>query len=117
MFGSRSTGKPTDAQTARFEAIHRLGCVACRKHRGMIVACEIHHLTGGGHHGQKRRGHDFTIGLCAWHHRGVGVERDFEPRFGPSYARRPKMFRQVIGDDETLLAYQNDLIERIAEAA
>lgn len=105
-----SCGPITEADAARFEVIHRIGCVACRKHRGIIVPCEIHHLTGGGHHGQKRRGHQFTIGLCAWHHRGVGVERDLLPRFGPSYARQPKVFREVIGTDAELLKLQNHLI-------
>jgi hypothetical protein len=40
------------------------------------------------------------------------------PRFGPSYARTPRAFREVFGQDDVLLAYQNDLIARLgAEAA
>lgn len=116
MRTGRSTGKPTTAQVARFEAIHRTGCVACRK-RGQVSHAEIHHLTTGGLHGQKRRGHDHTIGLCEWHHRGVGVRAELEPRLGPSYARDPRRFRETFGRDEELLAYQNDLIASMEEAA
>lgn len=125
MRTGRSTGKPTAAQVARFEAIHRIGCVACRK-RGEINHAEIHHLTTGGLHGQKRRGHDYVVGLCVWHHRGApfptleGRDRtaaDCLQELGFSYARDPRRFREIFGRDEELLAYQNDLIASLEEAA
>lgn len=119
MFRSRSTGKPTVAQVARFEAIHRGGCIASRK-RGQVVPCEIHHLTVGGLHGQKRRGHDFTIGLSPWHHRGEPMfglsHAECEARFGPSYARQPRRFREVFGRDDELLAYQNEILSQLEDA-
>ena len=121
MFGKRSTPKATPAQVARFEAIHRLGCIAARQ-RGVILPATIHHLTIGGRHGQKRRGHDFTIGLSEWHHLGRPIlgltHRECEARFGPSYARTPRAFRETFGQDDALLAMQNDLIARLdSEAA
>lgn len=116
MRTGRSTGKPTAEQVARFEAIHRIGCIACRKHCGMFTPAEVHHLTTGGLHGQRRRGHDFTIGLCEWHHRGVGVEAKIELWLGPSYARKPRSFREAFGRDDVLLAYQNELIEAPGDA-
>jgi hypothetical protein len=121
MKRGRSTGTPTKAQIERFEAIHRLGCVACRM-RGLVRPTEVHHMTIGGRHGQKRRGHDETIGLCEYHHRGVfpegwGKEQTLS-RLGPSYAREPRRFREVFGQDDALLQNQNDLIARLgAEAA
>lgn len=114
MKRGRSTSTPTKAQAIRMEAIHRCGCIACRKYRGLISPAEVHHLTVGGRHGQKRRGHDFTVGLCAWHHRGEGVLQELEPRLGPSYARTPRLFRETFGQDDELLAYQNDLLARVA---
>lgn len=114
MKRGRSTGKPTKAESARFEAIHRTGCVACRKYRGLVAPAEIHHLTCGGRHGQKRRGHQFSIGLCPWHHRGVGVAVELEARLGPSYARTPRLFRETFGQDDELLAFQNELLARVA---
>jgi hypothetical protein len=117
MKRGRSTGTPTKAQVARFEAIHRTGCVACRI-RGQVQPATIHHLTVGGRHGQLRRGHDFTIGLCAWHHLGHGARVEMTARFGPSYYHDARAFRETFGDDDTLLAMQNDLIARLgAEAA
>jgi hypothetical protein len=100
----RSTGTPTIAQKTRFVILQDIGCITCLS-RGERRACEIHHLTVGGKHGQKRRGHDFTIGLCEWCHRGVGLDSG-----QPSYAREPRRFREVFGDDDALLAEQNRLI-------
>jgi hypothetical protein len=78
------------------------------------MACEIHHLTVGGLHGQVRRGHDATIGLCAWHHRGVPAavsERRSRVWLGPSYALEPAEFRSTFGDDDVLMAAQSAMIE------
>lgn len=118
MKRGRSTGTPTKAQAARFELIREKGCVACQSvdlHR----LPEIHHLTIGGKHGQKRRGHDFTIGLCGWHHRGdtaFGNPELARLTYGPSYALEPRAFRETFGQDDYLLAYQNRLIG-LTEAA
>lgn len=118
MKRGRSTGKPTAAQVERFELIRECGCVACLIY-GLQTLPEIHHLTFGGRHGQKRRGHDFTIGLCSWHHRGDPGFSDrelCELAYGPSYALQPKLFRETFGQDDFLLAYQNQLIG-LSEAA
>ena len=95
-------------------AIRDIGCVVCRLRGLGFVACEKHHLTTTGRHGNgKRRGERFTVGLNPWSHRGVpyggmtvGQCRDL---FGPSYAREPKAFRALYPDD-VLLAEQNRLI-------
>lgn len=109
MRRGRSTGTPTKAQQERFEAIRSVGCVSCLR-LGIRSACEIHHLTIGGRHGQKRRGHDFTIGLCPWHHRGDPSGVWSTEALGPSYAREPRRFREEFGCDDFLLGYQNELI-------
>lgn len=115
MRKGRSTGTPTAAQVQRFEAIKDIGCLACYKLGLGWFNPEIHHLTIGGKHGQKRRGHDFTIGLCGWHHRGCTLVRacllDRTEDVGPSYALEPRRFRQEIGYDAELLSLQNQLIE------
>lgn len=119
MRRGRSTGKPTKAQEARFLAIQMLGCIVCRKHKRIFRAAEIHHLTVGGRHGQKRRGHDYTIGLCGWHHRGANAFGNPDlglKTYGPSYALHARQFRETYGSDDQLLAYQNELIERKAAA-
>lgn len=83
----------------RFQEI---GCVACRK-MGYFSLADVHHLLSGG----RRRGHDFTIPLCPWHHRGI------EPPpvdVGPSLANGSKPFRAAFGSDDELLAEVNRLI-------
>lgn len=114
MIGS-PLGEMTREEALRADAIRDIGCVACRLRFPNIgtVPCEIHHLTIGGLHGQKRRGHEFSIGLCWWHHRG---ESDSEGKermrrwLGPSYAREPGAFREEFGSDDELLEAQNRLI-------
>lgn len=116
MKKGRSTGKPTRAQEERFFLIREIGCIACLS-RGITRAAEVHHLTIGGKHGQKRRGHDFTVGLCSWHHRGenaFGSASLGELTYGPSYAREPRKFRETFGHDDKLLAEQERLIEELS---
>jgi hypothetical protein len=97
------------------EEIHEHGCIACRMHGIGNVWPEIHHLTSTGQHGNGARvGHDATVGLCSWHHRGIvfdghAVETCDAIR-GPSLAHTPRSFRATYGRDEKLLAYQNRLL-------
>lgn len=108
MKRGRSTGTPTKAQQARFDAIKHIGCIACRECGIGWAPAEIHHLTVGGKHGQKRRGHDFTVGLCCFHHRGEPLP--WQDKCGPSYALQPRAFRERFGQDDVLLEKQNALI-------
>lgn len=116
MRRGRSTSAPTKVQQARFDAIREIGCIVSRSLGLGFVPCEIHHLTVGGKHGAPRRGHDFTVGLNPWSHRGepfggLSATR-CEELFGPSYARQSRRFRQEIGNDDYLLDLQNTLIEQ-----
>lgn len=121
MKRGRSTVNPTKAQQARMDSIRELGCVIAQMRGLGFVPCEIHHLTSGGHHGQKRRGHDYTVGLNSWSHRGVPLPgwnaAHCEKVFGPSYAREPRRFREEVGSDDVLLNYQNKLLGIPSEEA
>ena len=116
-FNSKSLKPPTAEQKRRWDRIAHAGCVCCLT-IGRKVAPEIHHLTVGGKHGALRLGHDFTIGLCPWHHRGRrdsdcdGVWTDdlMEFEYGPSLAKTPRAFRNWFGPDDALLKMQNELI-------
>ena len=116
MRRGRSTTTPTRAQQQRMDAIREIGCIVAHSLGLGHVPCEVHHLTIGGKHGAKRRGHDFTVGLNPWSHRGEpfgGMSADTcERLFGPSYAKQPRRFRQEIGSDDYLLDLQNTLIEQ-----
>ncbi len=114
MRRGRSTGAPTKAEADRDRKLREKGCICCRLDGRGLVPCEAHHLTVGGRHGQKRRGHDKTVGICAWHHRGVrrpgwSVE-DMTSAYGPSYAEQPSAFRDHYGDDARLLQYQAEVL-------
>jgi hypothetical protein len=114
MKQGRSTGKPTAAQVARFDCIREEGCLVAQILGIDWLPAEIHHLTTGGKHGQKRLGHDSSIGLNCWSHRGVPLDGWSAERcrdvLGPSYAREPRLFRELFGSDDELLARQNEIL-------
>lgn len=110
-----STGKPTAEQQARFVQMKRLGCVACWLGgywaRTKRMPGEVHHLLSG----NRRIGHDFTIILDAWHHRGEPDEGKTKSwmaeHYGPSLALQSKEFHRVFGSDSFLLEAQNLMIQ------
>jgi hypothetical protein len=107
---ARSTPPPTPAQVARWDRMREIGCICC---------LQINAISWGQleiHHRQKRLGHDETICLCAWHHRGVlqpgWTLSQMEWTYDASLARASKSFRRTFGLDEQLLALQNSLLEQ-----
>lgn len=94
-------------------AIRDLGCTPCSI-RGLRVPCEKHHLNEGDQPGRKRRGEQFTVGLCQWHHVGrchcTGAIRDCDgckERCGPSWRHHKREFLDAYGDGDALLALQD----------
>ncbi len=122
MKRGRSTGKPTAAQQRRFDRIKDpdpmtgTGCLIAHILDVGWIPCAIHHLLCGGHHGQKRRGHDYTIGLNDWSHQGRPLTEygwsaeDCRRILGPSFAIEPNAFREQFGSDDELLALQNRIL-------
>lgn len=120
----RAIGSPTKAEQAHQDAQRDGGCAAChlRRNRQQPNATEIHHRTTGDLHGQKQLGHDCTVALCAWHHRGecrpgmtVDAMRD---AFGPSLAHHKRDFIEWIQDTlgarstAAMQAWQDKRIQR-----
>jgi Recombination enhancement, RecA-dependent nuclease len=111
-----STAKPTAAEAERLEAVHALPCLACM----MALAVqrqrtEAHHQLSGG----VRIGHEATIPLCGWHHRGERPNRkvtnaQMTKYSGPSLALSSKAFHDRFGTDAELLNRTNKLIGRIS---
>lgn len=114
-FGPSRLGKPSAEQERRWALIRESGCICCRLLNDVFCFAEIHHQTIGGKHGAPRLGHDFTIGLCGWHHRGdhrftlLGDDAMASLR-GPSLAKTPRDFRRQFGTDDELLRAQNQRI-------
>lgn len=102
-----------DARARRFIRMTDIGCIVCLK-VGFHLPGEIHHLNVGGRAGHQRRGDEFTICLCPWHHRAIPVSGfdkfDCEDILGPSLALQPNLFRESFGSDDELLKEQNNLI-------
>lgn len=78
---------------------------------------EIHHIAKG----FKRLGHEFTLPLCAWHHRAeppfMGMKKS-EARevFGPSLAMGKRSFQKWFGSEEQLLEQINWWLKSEEEA-
>lgn len=88
------------------DALREFGCIACFKdglpdgYRWEFI-CDVHHFTRN----NKRRGHDWTIPLCPPHHVGTAL----------SWHKTRVAFRELYGDDESLLKFTNQTI--LGEAA
>lgn len=104
----------TAEDIARIEAIKAIGCIACIMERiPYRRMCEWHHMTKAGF----TQGHQDTIGLCQWHHKGVcedGMTSSMmRAKYGPSLAKGSKPFYANYGDYDFLLGYQDHLIEKL----
>ena len=110
-----STGKPTKAQQLRLDRIHAMPCLACEQEKiQQPLPTEAHHLVDKGtrkHSG----GHDATIPLCRWHHRGECVEymssREMHLVYGPSLARRKREFIACYGTEREMLAETDERLK------
>lgn len=121
-----------DEKEIRFKAILQIGCLCCWLNLQTAnflqtnLPVQIHHLNAGGLHGNERRGHEFTIGLCWWHHMGsfnglpapsgyrgliwMQLKADIH---GPSWAQGSKTFHAFYPSDAELLKIQNELVEEL----
>lgn len=117
MKRGRTTGTPTKAEAERIRACKEGPCIACESlgdhwlQRCDAEGCDYHHLKSG----NMRRGHEYGIGLCVWHHRGHPLPGLTSPQmrelFGPSLMDGSRLFHETYGSDDELLAMQNRLLE------
>lgn len=103
---------PRIAEIERFAKLYALGCVVSRVYYGRWEPADIHHLVEG----RKRLGHQFTIPLSPWFHRGVPADLDMRPseateKYGPSLALNKRAFVAKYGTERELLEQTNKLIE------
>jgi hypothetical protein len=98
------------------QRIKEIGCIACRKEGRLEVPCEVHHVLDGG----RRMGHDHTVGLCPWHHRGeapLNMPATDEVAFfyGPSMALHRRRFDKVYGSQSELVRIQDRFIAELED--
>lgn len=115
---NHSTGKPTQAQALRLARVAAMRCIACeREGCGQPWQTEVHHLVDKGSR-KHSGGHDATIPLCAWHHRGQCKERiparHMAILYGPSLEREKRAFVAKYGTERELLAIIDGRLERVA---
>lgn len=103
---------PRVADLERFAKLYALGCVVSRVYFNRWEPAEIHHLVEG----RKRLGHQSTIPLSPWFHRGIPPRFDMRPseaeqELGPSLARNKRLFVARFTTEKELLEQTNKLIE------
>ena len=112
---NHSTGKPTKAQQARFDALREIGCICCLNYAGVRRNAEVHHIVDKGYR-KHSGGHDATLPLCPWHHRGYMEDGEHSAVatsvWGPSLALNKREFIRVFGTERQLLETVNAMIER-----
>ena len=101
---------------SRMAAIKASGCILCLLVTGKTCPCDVHHLTSG----SRRRGHQYTIGACPFHHRGLvpdnHTKQSMSGLVGPSYAWGRRGFQEFFGLDDLLLKIQNLVLEHFNES-
>jgi hypothetical protein len=88
------------ARKARFDRLVEIGCIACLRDPdlGFWVEPEIHHLKGHPYSSMgKRAADEYTIPLCAIHHRHGAWGH-------PGYHQSPRAFERKYGTQAELLA-------------
>ncbi len=105
----------------RSKLVRQLRCIPCEiEDVEQPFPTEADHCNEHGLAGKKRRGDDFQIASCGWHHRGLllpGWTRDeMTHTHGPSMAHDQKQFRLAYGDDNTLVAVTNHKIDQLMPA-
>lgn len=104
----------TKADQKRLDVIHRLPCMACvQEGCAQPSPTEAHHLVDKGYR-KHSGGHQATLPLCGWHHRGEPVFGDscasMRAYYGPSLAIEAKAFARNYGKQRELLANIDKLI-------
>lgn len=93
--------------TERFRRLNEMGCIVCRQTFGAFVQSEVAHCTSRG----RRIGHQATIPLCPWHHRGVPMgslsQKAMRELYGPSFAKSKAEFEEAFGTEQKLLEETN----------
>ena len=122
----RRIGRATREEQAKQDRQREHGCAVCRVLE-LSIACgpvEIHHRTIGDLHGNPQLGHDCTVGLGSWHHRGVILPgytgETMRLAFGPSLASSKRAFldlmQELFGERSTqpLQDWQDAQIQEVA---
>ncbi|HYG07330.1 MAG TPA: Ref family recombination enhancement nuclease [Stenotrophomonas sp.] len=122
---SKNAKAMTAEEGQRIELAKVGPCMACLvlamrgllEHAAVVVGCDYNHCKSG----NLRRGHAFGFALCVWHHRqhpmfnlSMGETRE---KYGPSLMDGSRLFHDIYGTDDELIAQQTAVIELRQAAA
>lgn len=99
----------SDADEDRLKRIHAMPCMCCvREGVSQPFETEAHHLVDKGYR-KHSGGHQATIPLCEWHHRGIceGSPDKMLFTYGPSLALHKRWFIETYGTERELLEAVN----------
>lgn len=109
--------KATKSEQRRLTAIHDMPCIACElwgprflKLTGRLytqaLPTEGHHIVDKGYR-EHSGGHDATLPLCSWHHRGIcrdnWTSSQMTNCYGPSFELDKRTFVAEFGTERALL--------------
>lgn len=100
--------------SARSPIVRAMPCICCEKQQcSQPWPTEEHHLLSGG----RRRGDEYSIPACQWHHRAKTLPaiplQTMTRLYGPSLAQGSKLFHERYGSDDELLAETNEKLMAI----
>ncbi len=107
---------PTADEKRRLETMKdHMPCLPCLLVVNRTRLPEIHHVVSG----FRREGHDQTVSLCLWHHRGHLAgdmsKQEMSGWLGPSLAMGKRTFQEFFGPERGLVEIQNLMIDGFAE--
>ncbi len=114
------TAPISKAERRRFYIIKlHCGCLPCLLIGHLDRHTSIEHVTDAGRRIGRADQHQYTIGLCVWHHFGTcvsGNSKDSMLReFGPSLAHGRRPFEAFFGDEvKVLIPVQDHMLELFA---
>jgi hypothetical protein len=117
-----STPRATKNQRQRMETIvQHCGCLPCLLMGYLDVHTSIEHVTERGRRiGKGPEQHEWTIGLCVWHHFGYTTNNQNRQQIsgerGPSLIWGRILFEEYFGDEvHVLVPTQNFMLELFDE--
>ncbi len=101
--------------SARYDRLQRIGCIACRK-EGRHSQIDVHHLVDRGTR-KLSGGNGASLPLCPHHHRnqppdGMRPSQAYQI-YGPTLRAHKREFLERYGTERQLLAEVDALVERI----
>ena len=103
----RRASQPNASEKEYMNKVAELGCIACYLLSGVVgTPAAIHHVDGSRRTLGRPEPHKHVLGLCAYHHQGIGPEKD-----GGYVHGRLAFFNNEFGTQDYLVQMTKEMIE------